>query len=400
MSAYSSDAELVGMASLSLVLISPDEQRRRSMAQAMAGSQATVACEIAKYPEIDELGGILEADHDAVVVDLDPDPERALDAVENICAVSGGLTVMVYSARANHELLVRCMRAGAREFLTEPLAPNAVAEALVRASARRDEVRRPRKKIAGKLFVFIGAKGGAGVTTVASNFAVALARHCGGKAGLVDLNLALGDAALTLGLTPKFSILDGLQEGTRLDSEFFGALLTAHSSGLAVLAAPDQIATGSVSLQAVMKLVTLAREQFPYVVVDAGSLQSELNQTLIEAANAVYLVTQVSLADLRNANRIIRRYFQDSAPDHLQIVLNRYLARALEIDEAAITKALTRPPQWKIPNDYPAARRAQNTGVAIASEESQMSRTFGDMARKAAGQTEPQAKRKKFSLFG
>src|SRR3954451_6681053 len=150
MSAYSSDAELVGMASLSLVLISPDEQRRRSMAQAMAGSQATVACEIAKYPEIDELGGILEADHDAVVVDLDPDPERALDAVENICAVSGGLTVMVYSARANHELLVRCMRAGAREFLTEPLAPNAVAEALVRASARRDEVRRPRKKIAGK----------------------------------------------------------------------------------------------------------------------------------------------------------------------------------------------------------------------------------------------------------
>ena len=40
----------------------------------------------------------------------------------------------------------------------------------------------------GKLFVFAGAKGGSGVTTVATNFAVALARHCGGKAGLLDLN--------------------------------------------------------------------------------------------------------------------------------------------------------------------------------------------------------------------
>jgi pilus assembly protein CpaE len=248
--------------------------------------------------------------------------------------------------------------------------------------------------------VFTGAKGGAGVTTVASNFGVALARYCGGKAGLVDLNLALGDAALTLGLTPKFSILDGLQETARLDSEFFTALLTMHSSGLAVLAAPDQIATGPVSPNAVLKLVTLAREQFPYVVVDAGSIHSELHPILFESASAVYLVAQVSLADLRNANRIIKRYFNDSAPGHLEIVLNRYLARTLEIDEAAITKALTRAPNWKVPNDYQGARKAQNTGVAIASEESQVSRIFAEMARKAAGQELPQAKRKKFGLFG
>src|SRR4051812_32567158 len=267
MSAYSSDAELVGMASLSLVLISPDEQRRKGIATAVAGPQANVGCELAMYPAVDDLAAIVEAEHDVVIIDLDPDPERALDVVENMCAIGRGMTVMVYSGKSDHELLVRCMRAGAREFLTEPLAPNAVAEALVRASARRDETRRPKKKDLGKLFVFAGAKGGAGVTTVAGNFAVALARHCGGKAGLVDLDLALGDAALTLGLTPKFSIMDGLQEAGRLDAEFFGALLTPHSSGVAVLAAPDQVGTGAVSTHDLMKLVTLARERFPYVVV-------------------------------------------------------------------------------------------------------------------------------------
>ncbi len=38
--------------------------------------------------------------------------------------------------------------------------------------------------------------------------------------------------------------------------------------------------------------------------------------------------------------------------------MNRYLARTLEIDEAAISKALTRPVNWKIPNDYPAAQKS------------------------------------------
>lgn len=400
MSAYSSDAELVGMSSPSLVLIGPDEQRRKGIASAMAGPQATIGCELSRYPGVDDLTGLVESDHDAIIIDLDPDPERALDVVENICAAGTGITVMVYSGRSDHDLLVRSMRAGAREFLTEPLSPNTVAEALVRASARRDEGRRPKKKVTGKLFVFTGAKGGAGVTTVASNFAVALARHCGGKAGLVDLDLGLGDAALTLGLTPKFTIVDALQDTGRLDAEFFSALLTPHSSGLAVLAAPDQISGELISKSTAMKLVTLAREQFPYVVVDAGSGHGELQEALFAAANTVYLLAQVSLADLRNANRVIKRYFSDSEPGNLEIVMNRYVARTLEIDEAAITKALTRPVSWKIPNDYPAARRAQNTGVAIASEESQISRMFADMARKAAGQTTPQVKRRKFGLFG
>ncbi len=399
MSSYLSNTDFVGTGKLSLALIGPDEARRKSIARVLIGPQATVVRELTRYPEVDDLATILEADYDAVIIDVNPDPERALDVVENICVAKTGMTVMVYSDRTDHELLVRCMRAGAREFLTEPLSTTAIAEALVRAAARRDEGRRP-KRVTGKLFVFAGAKGGSGVTTVATNFAVALARHCGGKAGLLDLELELGDAALTLGLTPKFSLIDGLEGADRLDAEFFTALLTKHASGLAVLAAPDTISTRQVSKAAVAKLLGLAREQFPYLVVDAGSRPGELYEELFEAANVVYLVTQVSVADLRNANRLITRYFKETEPGTLEIVLNRFQVRGLEIDEAAITKALTRPVRWKIPNDYAAARRAQNTGVAMASEDTQISRMFAEMARKAAGQVDMENKRKKFGLFG
>jgi pilus assembly protein CpaE len=304
---------------------------------------------------------------------------------------------MVHSARVDSELLVRCMRAGAREFLGEPLLPGAIGEALVRASVRREEVRR-HKTATGKLLVFVGPKGGSGVTTVASNFAVALARY--GKVALIDLDLHLGDAALTLGLVGKFSALDAVEDLQRLDSELLSGLMVKHSSGVAVLGAPDTVPSLEPSNAGIERLLLVAREEFAYVVVDAGSHFPDLYEPLFAAANTVYLVAQVSVADLRNANRFISRYFIGVEGDRLEIVLNRYLPRNLEIDESAITKALTRPAKWKVPNDYAAARRAQNAGVPLALEKSQAARVLGEMAAAAAGQVTGPGKKKKFGLFG
>jgi pilus assembly protein CpaE len=391
------DTESLSMSALSLVLIGPNEERRRALARVLAGPQATISREISRYPQLDDLATILESDCDVVIVDLDPDPERALDVVENLCGRNSLITVMVYSSYANSELLVRCMRAGARELLAEPVLPGTAAEALVRASVRRDEVRR-HKTATGKLLVFVGAKGGSGVTTVASNFAVALANH--GKVALVDLDLQLGDAALMLGLSTSFTVLDALENLHRLDSDFLSGLMAKHVSGLAVLGAPDLIPSLQPSNNGMERLLRLAREDFAYVVVDAGSHSIDMYELLFNAASTAYLVAQVSVADLRNANRFVSRYFSGADAEKLEIVLNRYAPRNFEIDEGAITKALTRPAKWKIPNDFAAARRAQNTGVPLASGKNPAARSFAQMAAAASGQTTAPEKRKRFGLFG
>jgi pilus assembly protein CpaE len=399
MSTFTRDTESLSMSALSVVLIGPDELRRRVVAKALAGPQAKIARVVERYPEVGDLAEIIEADYDVVIVDLDPDPELALDVVETLCGQNNSVTVMVYSARGDSELLVRCMRAGVREFLTEPVLPGTVGEALVRASVRRDEVRR-HKKATGKLLVFVGAKGGSGATTVASNFAVALAKQSGGKVALLDLDLQLGDAALTLGVATKFTALDALENTNRLDSDFLSVLMAKHASGLAVLGAPDTIPAIQPSKSGMEKLFRVAREDFEYVVVDAGSHSIEMYEALFETASTVYLVAQVAVADLRNSNRFISRYFGGAGNEKLEVVLNRYIPKDIEIDEAAITKALTRPAKWKIPNDYVAARRAQNSGVPLVSEKSQIAHAFGEMARAASGQSPLPGKKKKFSLFG
>jgi pilus assembly protein CpaE len=397
MSTFAHGPDSLDVHVLSVALIGPDEQRRNAVARALAGSQANVTREFASYPELDDVPHLLESDYDVIIVDLDSDPEHALDLVEHICGNSSA-TVMVYSAQADSELLVRCMRAGAREFLSQPIAPNTIAEALVRASVRRPTVRAPKKAL-GKLLIFAGAKGGSGVSTVASNFAILLAQESRKNTVLLDLDLPLGASALDLGIMTQFSTANALQNASRLDSNFLAKLLTKHSSGLSVLSAPDRYTAVNASDQTIGKLLTVARQDFDYVVVDAGSSMVSTYKSMLEGAAVVYLVTQVSVPELRNSNRLISEFFTLPMPK-LEIVLNRFTPNTLGIDEENITKALTKPANWKIPSDYGTVQRAQNTATPLALGESSITAVLRQMARTACGLPPTADKKKRFSLFG
>jgi pilus assembly protein CpaE len=397
MSTFTQDTDTLGANVLSVALIGPEESRRREVAIAVAGPQASVAREFRAYPELDDVPKLLEAGYNIIIIDLDSNQEQALDLVEHIGAHSS-ITVMVYSAHADPELLVRCMRAGAREFLTLPFSQNTIAEALVRASVRRPAAR-PRKKTLGRLFVFTGAKGGSGVTTVASNFAISIAQESDQSVLLIDLDLPLGAAALDLGITAPFSTADALQNINRMDSNFFSRLLMKHSSGLSVLSAPDKYSPVSVTDEALERLLTVARQDFDFVVVDAGSSTGSVFMSLLEAASTVYFITQVSISELRNSNRLISEFFASRATK-LQIVLNRFTPRSLVIDEESITKALTLPASWKIPSDYPLVRQSQNSATPLAMGESPIADVIRQMARTACGLPATTEKKKRFGLFG
>lgn len=388
---------IVGANVLAVALIGPDPERRQVISKALAGPQVGTTREFSVYPELDDVPRLLQQDFDVVIVDLDGNPEHALDLVESLC-LNSSITVMVYSAHTDAEMLVRCMRVGAREYLTEPFAPGTIAEALVRAAVRRPAVRTV-KKGTGKLVVFVGAKGGSGVTTVATNFALSLARESGKSTVLVDLDLPLGDTAVALGINTQYSTAIALENFERLDSHFLSTLLAKHSSGLQLLAAPDRYAPYQVTPEALTRLMAVARQGFDFVVVDAGSKLGSHLKLLFDEAAIVYLVTQVGITELRNANRLITEYFKGHS-GKLQIVLNRYTARTLGIDEENVTKALTKPAEWKIPGDYPAARKAQNTATPLVLDDSPISRVVRQMARKACDLPAVAKKKHRFPLFG
>lgn len=389
--------ESVSAGFLSVAVLSPSEQRRNA---AIAALTEHPNCEVRKLPSyprsLGDVPQMLKEQFDAVLIDLDPDPEYALDLVENISA-RGSAIVMVYSAKVDPEMVMRCMRAGAREFLTQPFNRGTIAEALGRAASRRPEAL-SQKKTDGGLHVFAGAKGGSGVTTLACNFAVSLAKETGQRTVLIDLNLPLGDAAINLGISPEFTTVDAFQNAARLDANFLCSLVARHSSALFVLAAPDQLAPTHSTHEAIDRLITVAREAFDYVVVDAGRKLDLWSTTLYDPSATFYLVTQVGVPELRNANRLISQFSRCGSPK-LEIVLNRYQANSLELAEQHITKALTKPARWKIPNSYATVLRMQKTAIPFAMEDSSISRIVHEMARSVNNQPALPETKKKLGFF-
>jgi len=309
---------------------------------------------------------------------------------------------MVYSCHSNAELTVRALQSGAHEFLNVPLPPGMMTGAMVRAAARRPESARIDVSLA-ELLVFFGVKGGVGVTTLASNFAVSLAQESGKRTLLIDLDLPLGDIALNLGLSGKYSTLNALENVTRLDANFLRTLLQPYREGLWVLAAPGQFVNMEVQEKAIDKLIAVAREEFDYVVVDSGSRLNFVETDLFRDAACIFMVTQTGVPELRNANRLVGQFPTEGRPK-LHIVINRYTASFHSLDELTVAKALTRPPDWKIPNDYKTVFRTQTAATPLALEDNSISKIIRQMARSICGISEANkgadAGEKKRGIFG
>lgn len=383
---------------LSIMVFDPESRRRRQLMSLLNGCEIGSVQQAASYlPQGDDGIWLAERGIDIVMVGVDSDLEIAFQTVEAICAIHS-LTVMVYSELADHDLLMRSMRTGARECFKYPIERGDLERAIGRAAARTRALAEKSKGY-GKLFLFLGAKGGVGVTTLATNFSVGLGKETGKRVLLVDLDLPLGDAALDLGIQPQYSTVDALVNAGRLDSAFLQRLLVRHPSGISVLAAPGTHTRVAAPEPAVQKLLGVARQDFEYVVVDAGSTSGLVESLLFQLATGIYLVTQIGVPELRNANRLITGGLSACA-SKVEIVINRSSAISLGMDESSIEKALTRSPDWRIPNDYAVVRKMQCSSTPLALEDGPIGQLIRKMARKAAGlPTEPERK-KKFSIFG
>lgn len=381
---------------LSIAIIGPDEQRRAMLATEIARCQSGSTKEFSSYPAgLYQVKDILEQNYDAIFIDLDSEPEIALEVAESIFAHSSA-TVVVYASSSERELLMRCMQLGVREFVTVPCASSDIAEMLGRVSVKNPAS--SLTKAPAKLFVFLGAKGGSGVTTVACNFAVALAHSFRQNTLLIDLDLPLGDAALNLGIDTEYSTVDALEDSSRLDSNFLSSLLVRHSSSLHVLVAPGKFPCIETAPETIDKLLAVARQTFTNVVVDAGARLDPSGTTLLNKASIVYLVTQGSVPELRNSSRMISELFPTGGP-RLEIVLNRSQMGAHEVDEEQVAKLLSRRVQWAIPNDYAVVRQMQTTATPLVLKNSPISQAIREMASSACGLPIIPEKKKPFSFF-
>jgi len=289
-----------------------------------------------------------------------------------------GLGVVVVAATLDPALMLEAMRAGVSECVTEPLRREDLESAFARVAVQRTAAKQ------GQVFAFIGAKGGVGTTTMAVNVATALAGAAPGDALLVDLHLAYGDAAVFLGLEPKFSVVDALENIHRLDENFLKSLVVRAKGGPDLLAASNLGLVGSVEGPRLRRLIDFIAGQFEYTVLDCPRSDPAVLDSL-ESVSRIVIVANQELATVRSASRMAATLRQRYGRDRVNVVVSRYDSSA-EIGRDDVERVTGGAVPYVFPSDYRTSLDALNRGrPLILKNHSRLASSLLGFARELAG---------------
>jgi pilus assembly protein CpaE len=388
------------MAQLAALLVSGDEDFRRDLGRLVRAANVPVAI-------VDERRTPEQGPPDLAFVDLRTDLAGGVGAIERLRAAHPGAAIFAMAQTTDPELILQSMRAGANEFFAWPIADESFHAAIRRAAARRESSHSTTRQ-PSQTFVFFGAKGGAGTTTIAVNCGVKIARESKRPTLALDLKPCFGELALFLGMRPRFTVLDAIDNLHRLDRDFLRELVARHKSDLEVLAGSEQPDRPSTSdAGGIEELFRVLGRVYDYVVVDAGNTIGSCTIGALYAADALFVVVTPDVPSVRNAQRLIDRVRQlGVSGERVRVLLNR--AGTPGVAPNQIEAALGYPVHHTFPSDYIGVSMSINAGVPIVSSaNSEMAGQLDGFAQQllAAGQPEeaPATEKRKpaltFSFF-
>ncbi len=387
------------MAQLTAQILAADQEFRRQLATMLRSGGVPIGVLEERRP------GIEATPPDLVLVDIRHDAAAGLSAIERLRAGSSNLAIFAVAGGTDPDLILQAMRAGANEFFAWPPDGDAFHGAIRRTAARRETVQAAQRQPSVTL-VFFGAKGGAGTTTVSVNCAVELARLTKRPTVIVDLKQCLGEVALFLGVRPRYTVIDAIENLHRLDRDFLKELVAKHKSGLEMLAASEQYdrpnAQDAGALEELFRVLTKTHD---YIVVDAGNTINSCALAALYAADTIFFVTNPDVPSIRNAQRLVDRVRQLGAGgERVRILLNR-VSDAVIISGKQIETALGYSIHHSFPSDYKTVSTALNSGVPLAlTDHSEISAQFDSFTRGLIGSIdptgEPEKKRALFSVLG
>ncbi|WP_162185703.1 AAA family ATPase [Lentzea aerocolonigenes] len=352
--------------------------------------------------------GVLASDprETLVVIGADVDLMEALDFASVQRLLRPALGVVLLRERLEVSVLALAIRAGVREVVPESDL-DLVAESCLRSRelsrVTPDGVVIPaQQSTEGKIAVVFATKGGCGKTTTATNLAVTL--HAGGanRVCLVDLDIAFGDVAISLQLTPVRTLVDAMAMDGQLDETGASGLLTRYRPGLECLLAPVEPGDAQqIPASLVTDVLRVLRRMFDYVVIDTPPQFNEHVLAVLDEADHHVLLTTPDVPTLKNLRLTIDMLDLLSYPrDRRLIVLNREDSRVgltvTDVESVVKTGVAVRvPASLAVPASI-------NRGVPITIDqpEHRVSAGFREIATRilAGAKHEPPAARR--GLFG
>ncbi len=351
---------------LRLAIVDPDDSKRESLKSILLGMDMIwLEAECSRYEFFGDV--VAQTNPEIGLVAIDNNPDKALQLVKRLAETSPDCSVLVVSSSSDGNLILQAMRAGAKEFLTEPVRIEDLLSALGRISERRFGQGGDHRPRGSQVIAVGGSIGGVGTTSIAVNLGCALAQQERNSVALVDLDLCLGDADVFLDTIPDYTLVDVAQNVTRLDFTLLKRSLTKHSSGLYLLPRPVQLEDISlITTDNLQRVIGLLKATFTHLVLDLSKSYSAIDQIALEMANDILLVTQLDLPCLRNVVRLMMSFGEmEGIAEKIKIVVNRVGLEKGQITLKKAEETIGKEIFWQLPNDYRTMIEVRNNGMPL-----------------------------------
>ena len=318
--------------------------------------------------EVDELTLIEQAvtqfPAEALVIHLDPLPDVVLPAAAEIARSRPDLAVFVVSESTDGQHVLTVMRAGVREFFTKPVDRELLTGAIAKVVAEQTS-----SVELGRLISILGTIGGVGASALAVNLATELTEFCEKRpVAIVDLDFRYGQLGTMLDQHADHTIADLCDTPEQLDAAIIEKAMVKHSSGVHLLARPNQFSQADqITAAHCASVLSALQQMYEYVVVDGPIRFDPGGLAVLDMADVNLLVIQLLVTSVRNVHRMLEELREGGYNlDRFKLICNRVGRESAHLEIGHVEETLKREVLHQIPDDWKTVSSAINMGMPLA----------------------------------
>ncbi len=308
-------------------------------------------------------------------------------------------TKVVLIGRANDIGLYReLMRQGISDYIVRPRSPLQIIKSI--ATLYVD----PSAPPIGRTIAFVGARGGAGSSTIAHNVAWCAAEEMHSDTVILDLDLPFGTASLDFEQDPTSGLIEALGSPERLDDVLLDRLLQKHTDRLSLFTAPNLLDRDyDIDDQAFETVIDVVRGAAPTIVVDVPHIWTGWSKRLLQTADQIVITATADLAAFRNTKNLVD-IISGSRPNDAppMLIINQFDPKVSSVQPAQFAEHVGLTPSvvfnWEPQLFHTAATNA--SPIVVVGAKTKTAYHIRELTSLVLGKTHAAEKKSRFSFAG
>lgn len=308
-------------------------------------------------------------------------------------------TKVIILGRANDIGLYReLMRQGISDYIVRPRSPLQIIKSI--ATLYVD----PSAPPIGRTIAFVGARGGAGSSTLAHNVAWCAAEEMQSDTVILDLDLPFGTASLDFEQDPTSGLIEALGSPERLDDVLLDRLLQKHTDRLSLFTAPNLLDRDyDIDDQAFETVIDVVRGAAPTIIVDVPHIWTGWSKRLLQTADQIIITATADLAAFRNTKNLVD-IISSSRPNDAPplLVINQFDPKVSSVQPAQYAEHVGLKPtvvfNWEPQLFHTAATNA--SPIVTVGAKTKTAQSLRELTSIVLGKTQAAQKKSRFSFAG